>query len=201
VTLGPGTALTAPGQRAPTADELRGPTTRALELGAVLSLALPAPSEAPLAAVRQRLAELSAEVVALGGQPLPPSAVLSWAAPAPGGELVGAPADAATVAAGRDAARVYAAAAAAAILAASPVAAAERVRRALEQLAVAGAAAAMAAAMLPPMFARALTAWVVAAQAAVTQLGQALSIGAAAGTGAAWLILAVLAFLYLSRSR
>lgn len=201
MTLGPGTALTAPGRRVPTADELRGPTTRALELGALLSLALPAPVEAPLAAVRQRLAELSAEVVALGGQPLPPSAGLSWAAPAPGGELVGAPADAATVAASRDAARAYAAATAASILAVSPVAAAERVRRAFEQLAVAGAAAAMAAAMLPPMLARALTAWVVAAQTAVTQLGQALSVGAAVGTGAAWLILAVLALLYFSHSR
>lgn len=202
MTGGPtGTALAAPGRRTATADELREPTTRALELSAVLALALPTPSEAPLTTVRQRLEELSAQLVALGGQPLPPSAGLSWVAPAPGGELMGAPADPAALAAGRSAARAYAAATAAAILASSPVAAAQRVRDALEQLVLAAAAAAGAGAAAPAALARALTAWAVAAQSAVTQLGQALSVGVVAGTGAAWLILAVLVLLYLSRSR
>lgn len=201
VTEAPSTALAAPSRRAPSAADLAPPTTRALELGAVLSLA--APLEAPgdgLAGVRQALDGLSRELVALGGQPLPPPVGLVWT-DAPGGELMGAPADPSTLAAGRAAASSWAATVAPVVLAVSPRAAAERVRHALVRLVQAAAAALGAAAMMPAALARALTAWVVAAQSAVNTLGRALMVGVGAGTGTAWLILAALAFFYLARKR
>lgn len=201
MTEAPSTALAAPTRRAPSAADLAPPTTRALELGAVLSLA--APLEAPgdgLAGVRQALDGLSRELVALGGQPLPPPVGLVWAG-APGGELMGAPADASTLAAGRAAASSWAAAVAPAVLAVSPRAAAERIRDALARLVQAAIAAVTTGAVLPVALSRALTAWVVTAQTALNTLGRALMVGVGAGTGTAWLILAALAFFYLARKR
>lgn len=203
VTVGPTTtALAAPTRRASTEPDVAPPTRRVLELGAVLALA--APLEVPgdgLARVRAALEQLSRELVALGGQPLPPPAGLEWGAGAPGGELVGAPADAATLAAGRSAASSWAAAVVPLVLATSPRAAAERIRAAFAQVVAAASFALGAGVALPAALARALTAWVFAAQTAVNTLGSALMVGVGAGTGTAWLILAALAVLYFARKR
>ena len=195
------TSLAAPTRREPSAAELVAPSSRVLELAGVLALS--APLEVPgdgLANVRQALAALSAELVALGGQPLPPPAGLAWAG-APGGELMGAPADPSTLAAGREVARAWAAAVVPLVLASSPRGAAERVRAAFASLVSTAAAALGAGAVLPAALASALTSWAFAAQAAVNSLGSALMVGVGAGTGTAWLILAALAFFYLTRKR
>lgn len=172
---------------------------RVAELLAMLSAALPADGAA-YAPTRRELARASAELERAGAAPLPASLGLDWSA-AGAAELVGAPATPAAVDALRAAAREYGRAAASSIAALGAGA-----RRAAIELAsitdavrVAALAVTGAALAVPPVLSRALLAWAGMAQAAVAQLGGALSLGAGIGSGLGWLVLGALAFLYFTR--